>query len=263
MTKKQLYAIAILQDFVRDYGRLPLYHENKRTLGFPNGAFFRYHFGSFDAALIAAGVWLKDDTSQTESICMQCGDGFVKNKEGSKFCSKSCSTTFYNKKRCHTIETKDKIRKSLRERNALRRKVVGPFCKLYLGTCAHCGCAIASRRRRKYCNDHMVLYKSNQRNKYAFTFQFSKHPTLFPSFGILMKQYGMWSPTNTNGLTRDHRISVVEAIKQNYDPYYITHPINCELLCWQDNNHKNTKCSMSYEELIRLVDEYDRGQNDM
>ena len=68
----------------------------------------------------------------------------------------------------------------------------------------------------------------------------------------------MRSKENPNGVTRDHRISVNEAIRNGYDPYYITHPLNCELMLFEENNKKNTKSSLSYIELVRQVKEYDR-----
>jgi hypothetical protein len=51
---------------------------------------------------------------------------------------------------------------------------------------------------------------------------------------------------------------VNEAIKNNYDPYYIKHVMNCELMLWIDNIRKYKRSSISYEELKKLVDEYDQ-----
>lgn len=60
-----------------------------------------------------------------------------------------------------------------------------------------------------------------------------------------------------SGVSRDHRVSVSSAIKNNYDPYYITHPINCELMHHIDNVKKHTSSSITYEELIKQVNDYD------
>lgn len=68
----------------------------------------------------------------------------------------------------------------------------------------------------------------------------------------------MRSKENPNGVTRDHRVSVNEAIRNGYDPYYITHPLNCELMLFEDNNKKNITSSIAYEELVSQVKEYDR-----
>jgi hypothetical protein len=64
-------------------------------------------------------------------------------------------------------------------------------------------------------------------------------------------------PINKNGISRDHRVSVFEAIRQNYDPYYIKHPVNCELMLHCENNKKKSKSSISYDQLVKLVNDYD------
>jgi hypothetical protein len=64
--------------------------------------------------------------------------------------------------------------------------------------------------------------------------------------------------TNHHGLSRDHKVSVTEAKKKGYDPYYIRHPLNCELMPHIDNNKKKSRSSISYDELVHLVKEYDQ-----
>ena len=63
---------------------------------------------------------------------------------------------------------------------------------------------------------------------------------------------------NMGGLSRDHRVSVSEAMANNYDEYYIRHPINCELMPQTANSSKHNKSSITYEQLVREVDEYDK-----
>jgi len=58
---------------------------------------------------------------------------------------------------------------------------------------------------------------------------------------------------NLNGLSRDHRISVSDAKKYNYNPYYISHPCNCELMSMNENNSKNSKSSISYNSLVNEI----------
>ena len=67
-------------------------------------------------------------------------------------------------------------------------------------------------------------------------------------------RYKKWNPS---GLTRDHKISVNEAIKNNYDPYYIKHPLNCELMSFEKNNKKKIKSSLTYQQLLKIVDKYE------
>jgi len=227
--------------------------------------------------------YISDNTMDNE--CKHCHSPI---KRSWKFCNPSCSASYNNKLREEpTDDFKNKISDSLKnyfqnnprqknispknnkpkhhaKTNTIRKPrpkkepiIIGPFSKLFTPTCGHCGNKFVNRRSVKYCNKHSDLYKSNNRNRYRFTFSISKYPDLFGSYSLLLKTHGMWSPTNTNGLTRDHRVSVNDSIKNNYDPYYITHPLNCELMPWNQNMIKRTDSSITYEQLVILVNEYD------
>lgn len=231
--------------------------------------------------------YISDNTMDNE--CKHC-HSLIKRTQN--FCNKSCQVKYTNSKRDPmTEETKNKISMTLSGSGNSRSRIIKKkdnitcthclmpfastinklycssqclqaskkysFSKLFMLTCAQCHTKFVNRRPVKYCNQHKDLYKSNNRNRYRFTFSLSKYPDIFSDYSSLLKEYGMWSPKNTSGLTRDHRVSVNEAIKNNYDPYYITHPLNCELMPWYQNNKKNTKCSLPYQELVSLVDIYD------
>lgn len=73
-------------------------------------------------------------------------------------------------------------------------------------------------------------YSHNGRARYWFTINVFKYPKLFDLDSL--KNVGFRSKENLNGYTRDHTVNVNEAIKNNYDPYYITHVMNCELMLW-------------------------------
>jgi hypothetical protein len=99
------------------------------------------------------------------------------------------------------------------------------------------------------------------RNRFKFTFNVFRYPELFDL--KLLQEVGFYAPKgksgrwNPDGLSRDHKVSVNESIINQYDPYYITHPLNCELMPHRVNNKKKTKSSMRYEDLVKLVDQYD------
>ena len=78
-------------------------------------------------------------------------------------------------------------------------------------------------------------------NRYKFRFNIMHHPDLFDIKEL--KRIGWYKPQKNrkNGLSKDHIISVKEAIKNNYDPYYITHPINCALIPFSENSRKGNK----------------------
>ena len=127
--------------------------------------------------------------------------------------------------------------------------------------CMHCDNFFVSQARSKYCPEHADLYKSNGRNRYAFTFNVFHYPELFDL--ELIKDKGWHShggryDYNPEGLTRDHRVSVNESIRNGYDPYYIKHPVNCEIMTFSENDRKKARSSISYEDLVKEVDMYEQ-----
>ena len=136
-----------------------------------------------------------------------------------------------------------------------------PFTKMHICKCSHCSTVSISRIKKKYCSVCSDLYSPNSRNRFKFTFNVFKFPDLFDT--KLLSSIGFYSPGgksgkwNPNGLSRDHRVSVNESILNNYDPFYITHPLNCELMTQEENNKKKTNSSISYAELVSIVDKYE------
>jgi hypothetical protein len=226
---------------------------------------------------------------QRADACQQCA-GPLRSGQF-KFCSQSCSATFNNTQRgAHSLERKIKIREGvLRKNNKTSEQPYDPeirmclicnqsckqrgskYCSIACATsapkpakkprvvfnclCAHCGAKFTNKTQKKYCSEHAALYSHNGRARYWFTINVYKYPDLFDIESLT--RVGFRSRINPNGYTRDHKVSVNEAIKNNYDPYYIKHVMNCELMLWEENNKKNTKSSISYQELVKLVDEYD------
>ena len=147
----------------------------------------------------------------------------------------------------------------------VRSKIIGFYQKNYL--------TLSPATKRKLINVQAELYKyielyyhntdtgrkayNRKYNRFKFRFNVTHHPDLFDIKKL--KKVGWYKPSknNKNGLSRDHIVSVKEAIKNNYDPYYITHPVNCALIPFPENSRKGNKSSMSYETLIKKVKEYD------
>jgi hypothetical protein len=215
--------------------------------------------------------------------CNYCQCNLIYKRKQNKFCSSSCAAKFNNinhapeRKFGPTKKIKEKIFKTpkikkikqIKEKKENTNKfvwekhIVGEYSKLLICTCQHCNIKFVSRKRFKYCLSHTDLYARN-RNKYEFSFNVYDYPSIFDI--SLIEQYGWYSPgnknkkKNNNGVSRDHRISINEAIKNNYDPYYITHPLNCELMLHSVNKKKYTKSSLKYEELVKLINNYDMAR---
>ena len=205
-------------------------------------------------------------TSCTIHQCKCCGK-FISDRVN--FCSQSCSTTFTNKARAPKSQvTKDKISNSLKRRNVLKLKpsfeIVGPFTKVNHTKCAHCGIISVTRIVKKYCADCSHIYGAEPRNRCNFTFNVYTYPELFNL--VELNQVGFYAPRgksgrwNPNGLSRDHKVSVNESLRYNYDPFYITHPLNCELMPHKENNKKKTNSSITYSQLVTAVDLYEAGR---
>ena len=98
-------------------------------------------------------------------------------------------------------------------------------------------------------------YKSARR-RYRFTFDVYNFPDIFDK--EFVDEFGIYSHTdNPDGLTKDHKLSIADAYVNNYDPYYIKHPVNCQLMTNDANREKGNASSIEYDELVEQVDEYD------
>jgi hypothetical protein len=209
--------------------------------------------------------------------CKQCASIIPYEKKLNNFCDGSCATTFTNNERAKLKPKKVKIIKPKKIKKVKAKKVkvekaknfsnkfmwktyiAGPYTKMYHCSCKHCSIKFISKSIFQYCDLHRNMYKRS-RNQYEFTFNVYAYPDLFDL--SLIEKFGWYSPgnrkeKNNNGIVRDHKISVNESVKNGYDPFYIRHPLNCELLRQEENKKKYTKSSMTYEELVLAVNLYD------
>jgi hypothetical protein len=113
------------------------------------------------------------------------------------------------------------------------------------------------------CNNCQHLKYNKNKDQWAFKFNVFNYPDLY-DLDLLLRvgwcSFGgkRGGDKNLNGLSRDHRVTINEAKINNYNSYYISHPCNCKLMTMSENNKKKTKSSISYYELIQLVDNYDK-----
>jgi len=70
-------------------------------------------------------------------------------------------------------------------------------------------------------------------------------------------KYGRYSTYNKEGMTLDHRLSIKFGFDNDIPPYILAHPANCEFLSLKENSSKNKNCSMSYNELIKAIENWD------
>jgi hypothetical protein len=188
-----------------------------------------------------------------------------------KFCSRACANS-----RIHTTETKSKVSKKLSGRK-LSKSHRDKLKSLYLSNkinCLHCDSLFyPPHKTSKFCSkicwkDNVEQNRTafeNYKTKCKFTFDISQYVDLFDM--SLVKEYGWYSPSNKGnnikGVSKDHLFSVKQGFVENVDPYYISHPANCNLVLHKDNQRKRAKCSISLEELIEKVEKFDRERGGM
>lgn len=139
--------------------------------------------------------------------------------------------------------------------------VEGPYTKIRSQECHHCNVMFYTARANIIC-DTCKFENTRSTDLFRFKFNVYDYPELFDI--ALLNKFGWYSqggksrsPYNPEGVSRDHKVSTSEAKKNNYDPYYITHPLNCEIMTQRKNSSKNKKSSITYQQLKELVDKYD------
>lgn len=78
----------------------------------------------------------------------------------------------------------------------------------------------------------------------------------------LIKTHGWYKAKNRGdnltGISRDHMFSVKEGFRIGVDAKLISHPANCQLMPHSLNSTKHTKCSITYEELIERINNFNK-----
>lgn len=75
----------------------------------------------------------------------------------------------------------------------------------------------------------------------------------------LLREFGMWSPTNKEGVVRDHIFSRREGFLQEIPYTVISHPANCQYIRMSENTSKKDSCSITLEELYRRISIWDES----
>lgn len=198
-------------------------------------------------------------------LCKECSNKLDYANRHNKFCSRKCSATFSNRRRVSNGWTmSDHAKTAISKKLTKLPKVTihGEFTKIRFQNCKFCKTLFVTTCKGLTCKECQHLKWKNGKDQYSFTFNVYNYPDLFDL--SLLSQLG-WvafggkrgGAKNVHGVSRDHRVSIADAKMFNYAPYYISHPINCEIMPHAKNNKKKSQSSLLYSELVRLVDEYD------
>lgn len=204
--------------------------------------------------------------------CKKCNKEF-KVKERQKqfpkkehyFCSRICA----NSRGKRTEEFKQKVRDKMKQSGHLKHEFITvDNNRVTNKVCDFCGNDFKAKNAKiKYCSkicrsnnkrktfEQSKSGKSLYRYQTKFNFSLSDFPEEFDF--ELIEKFGWYSAknrgNNLNGISRDHKISVLYGYENNIDPKIISHPANCELIRHNDNVSKGKKNSITLEELQERI----------
>jgi hypothetical protein len=213
--------------------------------------------------------------SKNPKLCIVCGEPHSYERRNNSTCSKSCGAIHSNGKRNESgwklsDSSKDRIRLSL----AKHREIYGmggrPVAKPKECVCPQCGISFLNKKKTKYCcgkcsHEHRRKIAEEGRTPFrnyarrcSFNFRLKDYPEKFDF--SLIEEHGWYSASNhgnnLSGVSRDHMVSVRYGFDNNIDPEIIRHPANCQLMQHNKNSSKHSKCSITLEELIHKINNW-------
>lgn len=194
-----------------------------------------------------------------ETNCKECGkifDRYIINSTN-YFCSSKCSTTFNNRGKIKSIETKNKISKSLLLTNSFipKKKKIKK-----LTPCKFCNKSDNMKKYKSICDVCRIDYYKFYRPSCLFKFNIHVYPNEFNM--NLVEEHGWYSPVNRNnniyGVSKDHIYSIMDGFKNGISPEILSHPANCQLLLQTENFIKKDTSDITLEELKIKIFEWNK-----
>jgi hypothetical protein len=204
--------------------------------------------------------------------CPKCGVKHVKN---GIFCSRTCAnsrtwTEEDKKKKSEIAKNSEKIKlansnpdkKNKLKKAVEKQKLKGNlnWSKLHSKESKEKRNKTLIKKRETWLNNLDKEIKTEYRKACQFRFNLKDYPEEF-NFELI-KEYGWYKAKNKGdnlgGVSRDHMYSISKAYKNKIDPYYISHPANCKLMRHIDNKKKDIMNSITIEELMIRIEEWDK-----
>lgn len=203
--------------------------------------------------------------------CSKCKKKFVVSerelqfpKKEKYFCSRGCANS-------HTItdDQKKKVSSKLTGKiyaNPVEVTIECVVCKRPFTYIKHytkkdkkvCSSACANRKRgesQRLQRPALINYRADC----AFKFNLNDYPKEFDF--SLINEHGWYKPKNRGdnltGVSRDHMVSVRYGFNNNIPSEHLAHPANCRLLQHGKNVSKGIKNSITYEELLIRIKQWD------
>lgn len=188
-----------------------------------------------------------------EFICTHCGKENFRRPDrkttNNRFCNRSCSVAYNNK-------NAPKRKKGIRKKYVSKKKEqIEPVLKYR--TCDVCYNVDSTTGRFQSTTCKFCSRGCTYRVESRFSFDLRKYPDEFDL--VTLSVVGMFHPKqNPKGMSRDHLYSVHEGKQNRVPPDIMKHPANCSLIMQSENSKKNKNSSISYEELLIRIDEWEK-----
>lgn len=203
--------------------------------------------------------------------CKECGNiiPFEKRLDNS-FCNRSCSAFYSNRGRIVTWQEKIRqgMKKYMSSEKYINNKKHNKQNHIFK-ICLNCNnkfkknkifCSMKCKKEYEKLNTNSL---QRYRVQCKFDFNLADYKEEFDF--SLVEQYGWYSPTNKknnlSGVSRDHIFSVKDGFEMNIDPKILSHPANCQLLVHSKNVSKHRNSSITLEELLKRIEEFDKKYN--
>lgn len=222
------------------------------------------------------------DYLKSPCLCKKCGIPMPFNHRLNIFCSHTCSATFedHQRRKKYSNETKQRISEGITKTSrALRmskgnfkltdfefaKAISGPYTKIYLSTCKVSG-------KKWYSTTVKTIHPDTAKTfidygyHARFSFGIRSYPLWFKDASDLITRHGWYSTPgskrsgikNTNGVSRDHMLSVSDGYKQGINPLLLSHPANCKLMCHTENQKKMKTSSITLQELLIKIEDFNK-----
>ena len=130
----------------------------------------------------------------------------------------------------------------------------------FLRNCLHMKIKSLSEAVTTY-NERVGIYDNKTEKELYYmkcAFNFSSNLYQYVLGNELLKEHKWYSPTeNKEGISRDHRVSIIYGWNNNINSNLISHPANCEFMLQDSNASKKEKCSITVKELKEQIKEWD------
>lgn len=243
-------------------------HINRSHLGIKT--YSQGYNGKYDK-LAAAASAKKDvkiaEYNKSPKLCRECNALIGYDKQVNNFCNSSCSAKYTNRQRTEngwspSIAQRSKVSATAKDKCKRMIRTVA-LCKLCNSEFRY----IFRNKEREYCTEKCLIASRrlnrkpllNYRADCAFKFNLKDYPGEFDF--ALIENFGWYSAknrgNNLTGISRDHMVSVKYGFDNGVDPAIIAHPANCKLMQHSHNSSKCDTCSITLDELLHRIKEWD------